>query len=101
MHRLAEQAIQRNGWSGLEDVMNRIPGDTFETQGRSVKGGAAAAAVNTVRGKTIVVYYIGGVTYTEIAALRFMAKQKGFSIIVACTSIINGERLLAPFILSS
>jgi len=94
--RLAEQAIERNGWGTLDDIMRHLPGDTFEKhETKSAKSGTMNTSRNV---KTVVVYFIGGVTYTEIAALRLLSKQKGCKIIIATTSIINGERLLKPFL---
>jgi len=38
------------------------------------------------------IYYIGGVTYGEIAAIRFLNKLfKDKKFIIATTSIINGD----------
>ena len=44
------------------------------------------------RKRRILVYFIGGVTYGEIAAIRFLNKLfKDKKFIVATTQIINGE----------
>lgn len=41
---------------------------------------------------TTVVFFLGGCTYTEIAALRWMSKQtKGRKFLIATTGIINGN----------
>lgn len=45
--------------------------------------------------RSILVYFIGGVTYAEITALRFIAKKRNVKIAVASTSIINGNKLVA------
>jgi hypothetical protein len=44
--------------------------------------------------KAVLVFFIGGVTYAEISALRFLAKQKGIQILIATTSVINGTTFL-------
>ncbi len=44
--------------------------------------------------KAVLVFFIGGVTYAEISALRFLAKQKGIQILIATTSVINGITFL-------
>ena len=94
--RLVEQAVQRQGWTGLEDVLRHLPGRNFERQeARSAKGGKGPAT--SAHSKVILVYFIGGITYSEIAALRFLATQKGYKIIIATTSIINGKRMLSSF----
>jgi vacuolar protein sorting-associated protein 33A len=44
----------------------------------------------------MLVYYVGGVTYMEIAALRCLAASKDFpyEIIIATTRIISGSSFL-------
>jgi hypothetical protein len=44
--------------------------------------------------KAVLVFFVGGVTYAEISALRFLAKQKGIQILIATTSVINGTTFL-------
>ncbi|CAK8675606.1 unnamed protein product [Clavelina lepadiformis] len=94
--RLVEQSLQRQGWSGLEDVLRHLPGTTFEKQeARSAKAGKTGA---TMASKVVLIYFIGGVTYSEIAALRFLGRQKGYKVLIAATSIINGSRMLESFV---
>lgn len=44
----------------------------------------------------LIVVYLGGITYMEIAALRFLSKRESFPfhIVMVTTSIINGSKLL-------
>jgi hypothetical protein len=44
----------------------------------------------------LLVYYVGGITYMEIAALRFLSKRPSFPYAIICctTEIVNGETLL-------
>lgn len=44
--------------------------------------------------RSILIFFIGGVTYAEITALRFIAKKRNIKIAVASTSIINGNKLV-------
>lgn len=44
--------------------------------------------------RSILVYFIGGVTFAEVTALRFLAKQRNVKIAIATTSIINGNKLI-------
>lgn len=49
--------------------------------------------------KVVMVMFIGGVTYAEISALRFLSR-KGLvdcDFVVATTGMVNGSTLLAPF----
>ena len=87
--------MQRQGWSGLEDVLRHLPGITFEKhEAQSAKSKSSADDPSS---KVVLVYFIGGVTYSEIAALRFLGKQRGLKILIATTAIINGRRMLQSF----
>ncbi|CAI4228508.1 unnamed protein product [Auanema sp. JU1783] len=44
--------------------------------------------------KAILVFFLGGVTYAEVAALRLLAVQNNFRILVATTNIIHREQFL-------
>ena len=43
------------------------------------------------------VFFIGGVTSTEISALRYLSRKTGHSFIVATTQVITGDSLLSSF----
>ncbi|XP_014284692.1 vacuolar protein sorting-associated protein 33B [Halyomorpha halys] len=47
--------------------------------------------------RTFVVYFIGGVTYAEICAFQLLEKLTGAKIIVASTSISNGNLLMKSY----
>lgn len=53
--------------------------------------------------RTILVYFIGGCTYAEISALRYLGRQEenNCDFIVATTSIINGNSFLKSLVPSS
>lgn len=66
----------------------------------TAKGGGSATATATVGGKMLpsgkkvmLVYFIGGVSFMEIAAMRYLSRQKDFpfQIIVCTTKLINGN----------
>lgn len=44
--------------------------------------------------KAILVFFLGGVTYAEVAALRLLAVQNNFRVLIATTNIINREAYL-------
>ena len=44
--------------------------------------------------KAVLIFLIGGITYAEVSALRFLAKQMGIQIIIATTSLTNGSEFL-------
>lgn len=77
--------------------MRHLPGKTFERiEARSAKGKTSSASDPSY--KVVLVYFIGGVTYSEIAALRFLGRKKGYRFIIATTAIINGARMLNSFV---
>lgn len=47
--------------------------------------------------RTFIVYFVGGVTYAEICAFQLLEKLTGTNIIIACTSIINGNTLMKSY----
>ncbi len=73
------------------------------TSGTSRTAGAAASGP-VVDGKTLpasgkkvmLVYLVGGVTFMEIAAMRYLSKQKDFpyQIVVCSTKLINGNSFI-------
>ena len=56
--------------------------------------------VGKKKNKVMVVYFVGGVTYMEIAALRLLSSLEGhdYNIVVATTKLINGNTLLSSLI---
>lgn len=96
---------QAQGWKGFEDVLARIKGATVDevqkgadaeaSQARQVlRGGSGAGAGGAV--KTTIVFFLGGVTFAEVAALRLLAKQLGEKrkILVATTGIVGGNAVV-------
>ena len=51
-----------------------------------------------MRAKKVLVYFLGGVTYAEIAAIRFLNSCDKFrdrvKFVIATTSIINGNKCI-------
>ncbi|KAK4105795.1 Sec1-like protein [Parathielavia hyrcaniae] len=86
------------GWRGFEDAVKHARGQTFDEvqkgEDKAVK--ARALLSGNSDKKTVFVVFVGGIAFTEIAALRFLAKQEeGRRDIVICTtSIISGNRMM-------
>eukprot|EP00957_Ditylum_brightwellii_P103097 7856782-Ditylum_brightwellii.AAC.1 len=106
--RLVQTATQ--GWTGKDEALRELPGrlidvtqreipEDFATSlKRSVIGPglaplSALATINDKKKPVLVVYFVGGVTLMEIAALRFLSKRPTFPFSIVCitTNIINGE----------
>ncbi|KAI0828904.1 Sec1-like protein [Trametes gibbosa] len=90
------------GWKGFEDVVASIPGETVDVVQRlpGSEDGSTVPPVSSLmlpreHATTTVVFFLGGVTYTEIAALRWVSRQnKGRKFLIATTGIINGNSLI-------
>ncbi|EWC45251.1 hypothetical protein DRE_05978 [Drechslerella stenobrocha 248] len=104
------------GWKGFEDVVKHVSGKSFdEVQKGEDKAVRARMILDGQNEKKVtVVFFLGGITYTEIAALRWLAKREdGKSpfcniprarvltagigrrqIIIATTGIINGNKII-------
>ncbi|KAI0334335.1 Sec1-like protein [Cubamyces sp. BRFM 1775] len=90
------------GWKGFEDVVASIPGETVDIVQKLPIGqdGSPLPPVSSLmlpreRASTTVVFFLGGVTYTEIAALRWVSRQnKGRNFLIATTGIISGNGMI-------
>lgn len=94
------------GWRGFEDVVNCLPGSAFDqvqtkqesfqvdkARTAATTATIAPAGVDTSITHTLV-FFLGGVTFAEISALRFMSTQtKNRRFVVATTNILSGDRL--------
>ncbi|XP_019723134.1 vacuolar protein sorting-associated protein 33B [Hippocampus comes] len=84
--KLIEQVLERDGWTGLEEVTRLLNGNEFAVTG---KNGAKNEAQ-----RIVVVMFLGGCTYSEISALRFLGRERGYKFIVVTTAITSSSRLL-------
>ncbi|KAI9830761.1 MAG: hypothetical protein M1826_004394 [Phylliscum demangeonii] len=86
------------GWRGFEQALSQARGKTFDETQRGEEKAARARMILNGPGerKTVVVFFLGGITFTEIAALRFIAKQEEArrQILICTTSIISGNRMM-------
>ncbi|KAJ5899623.1 Sec1-like protein [Penicillium taxi] len=86
------------GWLGFEDVAKSARGSTFSIVQKG--DDKAIRARQTVSGnantKTVYVFFLGGITFTEIAALRFIAAQEAprRKIIICTTGVVSGDRIM-------
>lgn len=75
-----------NGWTNkkINDKVNLIQDPFYVVQ-----------ETNLCKNNILLVYFIGGITYAEISALRYLSKMnKDKHIIIATTKIINGNNML-------
>jgi vacuolar protein sorting-associated protein 33A len=66
------------GWRGFDEAVKHVRGQTFDElqkgEDKAVK--ARALLSGSDEKKTVFVVFVGGITFTEIAALRFIAKKE-------------------------
>ncbi|KAK6541217.1 hypothetical protein TWF694_008584 [Orbilia ellipsospora] len=86
------------GWKGFEDVVKNVAGKTFDEVQRGEDKAVRARMILDGQNekKVTVVFFLGGITYTEISALRWIAQQEEGrrQIIIATTGIINGNKII-------
>jgi len=105
--RVIQSALKPGGWKSREDLLRLLSGPTVEeSQSLSKAANAARARAQTIpmpatasRNGVTLVFYIGGITFTEIAALRWLSEQNHYGeIVIATTKLINGNTLLSAAI---
>lgn len=86
------------GWTGFEDAVKSVAGATIDRKQSGEEKALKARQTLTGTGgrNTVVVFFLGGITFTEIAALRFIAKQEEArrQILICTTGIISGNRIM-------
>jgi len=87
------------GFKGFEDVLQSIPGRAFDIKqkGAEVSNGIGTTLLSASgdRTTTAVVFFLGGCTYTEIAALRWADCQtQGRKFLIATTGMVSGGSMI-------
>ncbi|KAK2757077.1 hypothetical protein FQN54_005046 [Arachnomyces sp. PD_36] len=94
----SESNVTSPGWLGFDDVIKSARGASFNVVQKGDEKAARARQTLTGAGgvKTVFVFFLGGITFTEIAALRFIATQESQRrrIIICTTGIINGNKMM-------
>lgn len=79
------------GWHDVDEAILALPGATFDV----MQVDEPPMAHENHRIATTVVFFVGGVTYAEIAALRLMSRQQRTRrFVIATTGMIRGNTLL-------
>ena len=93
----AVEFVTRVGsWTGLDDVVGSWNGPAF-THFRGV-GQKQSTQATSKTNRVVLVYFLGGCTFSEINALRFLSEKTGIHYIVATTNLVNANTLLDSFI---
>ncbi|XP_060558501.1 vacuolar protein sorting-associated protein 33A-like isoform X2 [Ruditapes philippinarum] len=95
------QYLARPGWRSITEVLSILPGPRVdEVQQipvalRKRRSSITSSHSSMADQKVTLVFFLGGVTYAEVAALRFLAQQDdGCDYIVATTKLLTGSQLL-------
>ncbi len=83
--------LTKGNWLGLKDIIKNWEGAFFSEDHSSTRKDPRRA------NRVVLVYFIGGVTFSEINALRFMGTQLNCHFIIATTDIINWKSTLKSF----
>ncbi|XXG94090.1 Vacuolar protein-sorting-associated protein 33 [Hypoxylon texense] len=86
------------GWRGFDEAVKHVRGQAFDELQKGEDKAVKARALLSGGGdkKTVFVVFVGGITFTEIAALRFIAKKEEArrNIVICTTSIISGNKMI-------
>ncbi|KAH7399333.1 vacuolar sorting protein-like protein [Pyrenochaeta sp. MPI-SDFR-AT-0127] len=94
----------------FDDASKYVRGATFDEvqtgEEKAVKARSMLNGSHGDAGKTVVVFFLGGVTRAEIAALRFVSEKlkevggegRGSRIVVCATNVIRGDGLIGSAI---
>ncbi len=95
-----KSAKQTVGWKGWEEILRLLPGPAVEEYQQSNESLFPKRSENGK--KTTLVVFLGGCTFTEISAIRFMAqKYEKRDFLVLTTNMTNGTRLIESMVESS
>lgn len=117
--RLVEASTRPNGWKAIQSELRELKGKCYinetmmnenekknndesrqqkQQQTRKQKAQQKSDAMSTH--KTVLVFFVGGVTYAEISAIRMLESRPNtpWKFIVASTNIANGNDIINAFI---
>ena len=77
--------------ASTEECIKVIPGERYEICDK-------ISNTRAVGQQAVIVFFVGGVTFAEVTAIRFWARKKGIKVMIATTGIINGNSLLKQLI---
>ena len=93
--RLVESLAKPGGWRGMRDVLELLPGPTVE-ETQPLASGLRSPEVTPKSPEVTLVVFVGGCTFAEVAALRFLSRREGSNTqyLIATTAVINGNTFL-------
>jgi hypothetical protein len=106
--RIVEHSLKPLGWNGLNDILSCIPEPSFEDYQTPLNGSSSGGRRDSLTSelsqsdipRVILVFFVGGCTFAEISALRFLSQQdeNNVEFVIATTKIINKNSFLSSII---
>ncbi|NXK24377.1 VP33B protein, partial [Arenaria interpres] len=87
--KIIEQVLERRGWLGLEEVVRLLNGNEFSVSDSTVEDNPAWESQ-----RVVLAVFLGGCTFSEMAALRFLGRERGCKFIFLTTAITNSARMM-------
>uniref|UniRef100_A0A2K6G1Z0 VPS33B late endosome and lysosome associated n=1 Tax=Propithecus coquereli TaxID=379532 RepID=A0A2K6G1Z0_PROCO len=87
--RIIEQVLERRSWQGLDEVVRLLNCSEFAFTDMIKDDKASSESL-----RLILVVFLGGCTFSEISALRFLGREKGYRFIFLTTAVTNSARLM-------
>lgn len=97
------------GWEGFQDILKSAKGPTFNIVQKATDEKAAkakTALTGTGGWKYVFVMFLGGITFAEIASLRFISRKLAESgqrrkIVICTTGIVSGRSIMDGLVAKS
>uniref|UniRef100_A0A673TZF4 Vacuolar protein sorting-associated protein 33B n=1 Tax=Suricata suricatta TaxID=37032 RepID=A0A673TZF4_SURSU len=87
--RIIEQVLERRSWQGLDEVLRLLNCSELAFTDMAKDDKASSECL-----RLVFVVFLGGCTFSEISALRFLGREKGFRFIFLTTAVTNSARLM-------
>ncbi|KAJ8797860.1 hypothetical protein J1605_017062 [Eschrichtius robustus] len=87
--RIIEQVLERQSWQGLDEVVRLLNCSELAFTDMTKEDKASSESL-----RLILVVFLGGCTFSEISALRFLGREKGYRFIFLTTAVTNSARLM-------
>ncbi|KDO34516.1 hypothetical protein SPRG_00579 [Saprolegnia parasitica CBS 223.65] len=91
--KLVDAALGPSQWEPMAELLHQLPGPSahFSTSD-------ADKPRKKTKFKTVLVVVVGGLTWLEIAALRFLGQQRNVAFLFASNAIASGQRFVDPLL---
>lgn len=94
---ITKMLFPENNKANFEEISKLFPGE-YELKSRGTSQLIRAHSNNNASSnKTVLIFFLGGCSYAEIAVLKKIAQQKGFKFLFATTSFLNADSVINLF----